>query len=79
MATTTDWRAKQISGLRTQFRTMFRTMAVGGRWHVHRGSAGLVLLAEGARMDVPLPIILHDVQAMTEDRMASRIHDILSA
>lgn len=72
-----DWRARYLAGLRTQYRAMFQSMAVGGRWHVHRGSAGLVLLRDDATLDVDLPIILRDVQAMCEQTMIDRAHAAL--
>lgn len=46
-----------IASARTQYRAVFKTMAASGvRWNLHRGSANLVLLREGATMDVPLPL-----------------------
>lgn len=71
--------AKQISGLRTQYRAMFRHMAVaGGHWNVHRGSAGLVLLSEHATMDVQLPVLVANVEAMSEKTMVNAVSAALA-
>lgn len=78
-ATYTDPRTALLQGLRTQFRTLYRQMACGGQWNVHRGTAGFVLLIDGAHMDVPLPIVLRNVQAMTEETLINRAHAVLSA
>lgn len=70
-------RRMMLAGLRTQYRAMFHTMATGGRWNVHRGTAGLVLLQDGAPMDVPLPVLVRDVQAMSEVRAIQTCHDAM--
>ena len=69
----------KLEGARIQYRGLFRRMAADGmRWNLHNGSASVVLLREDATMDVPLPIILRDVQAMSEQTMVNRLHDALS-
>ena len=73
-----NWLADYLSGLRTQYRAMFREMSMGGSWNVHRGSAGLVLLRSDAVCDVPLPVLVRDVQAMTEAAMLARVQTELS-
>lgn len=63
-----------INTARTQYRAMFRTMAAGGRpWHLHRGSCNVVLLQEGATMDVDLPIILRNIHTMGEQSMVNAL------
>lgn len=59
---------------RIQYRAVFKSMAVSGmRWNFHKGSANVVLLREDATLDVPLPIILSDVQAMSEETMINKL------
>lgn len=70
--------AKQLSGLRTQYRGMFKQMACGGKWNVHRGTAGLVLLRDGAQMDVPLPVLVRNVHAMSEQTMVNAVSAALA-
>lgn len=64
-----------IASARGQYRAMFRSMAASGAaWHIHRGSTGNpVLLIEGAPMDAPLPIIVHNVHAMAEQTMVNAL------
>lgn len=65
---------KMIEGARQQYRAMFRNMASSYcQWHMHRGSAGFVLLQEGASMDVDLPIVARGVQAMSEQQMVNAL------
>ena len=64
---------RAIDGAATQYRALFASMARGGRWHIHAGSAGYVLLQDGAQCDVPLPVVLRDVQGMTEATMRARL------
>lgn len=72
----TEKAGRAIQGARNQFRGLFRTMAAeGGRWHVHAGSSGYVLAREGCEGLPDLPVVVPDVQAMTEDRMAARLFD----
>jgi hypothetical protein len=64
---------------RTQYRGLFRRMAAECMsWNLHNGINTVVLLREDALMDVPLPIILRDVQAMSEQTMINRLHNALS-
>ena len=58
--------------VRTQFRTMFKRMAYEGhRWHLHSvpGTDRYCLLRDDAKMDVKLPIAVHNVHALTEQRV----------
>ena len=59
---------------RGQYRAMFREMAASGvAWHLHRGTHNVVLLREDAALDVPLPIILHNVHCMAEQTMINAL------
>lgn len=65
---------KAIASARTQYRAMFKTMAITGcAWNLHKGGSGAVLLQEGATMDVPLPIIVRNVHAMAEQTMVNAL------
>lgn len=64
---------KAIASARTQYQAMFKSMARGGQWNIHRGSAGPVLLIAGASMDVDLPIIVRNVHAMGEQTMVNAL------
>jgi hypothetical protein len=76
----TNWIADYLSSLRTQYRALYREMSCTGQsYNVHRGSAGLVLLVDGAPCDVPLPVLVRNVQAMTEQTMLARVQTALSA
>lgn len=67
---------KLLASARTQYRTMFKSMAFSGvNWNFHIGSAGPVLLQHGAKMDVPLPVLLTNIQAMQEETMINRLAD----
>lgn len=63
-----------IASARTQYRAMFKNMAASGnKWNLHRGSASVVLLQDGASMDVDLPIIVPNVHAMAEQTMVNAL------
>jgi hypothetical protein len=66
------------ASLRQQFRAAFRTMAARGtRWHVHAGSVGVVLMEQGVHADYDAPILVSNVQAMTEDRAVIALCDAI--
>lgn len=63
-----------IKSARGQYQAMFRSMARGGVWNIHRGSTGNpVLLIEDAQIDGELPIIVRNVQTMGEQTMANAL------
>lgn len=65
-----------IASARGQYRAFFKTMAASAcAWNFHMGSQGPVLLQQGAKMDVPLPVILRDVHAMSEENMVCRLSE----
>lgn len=69
---------KMIDSAKTQYRALFKSMALGGRWHLYRFPATdrVCLMREDARWDVPVPpVLVPDVQGMAEARMVQRIHD----
>lgn len=69
---------RMIDSARTQYRAMFRSMAAGGRWHLHRipDTDRVCLMNQDARWDIPEPpVLVPDVQAMTEARLVQKIHD----
>lgn len=61
-----------INSARTQYRAAFKAMAFGGRWHVYRGSVGVILLM-GADTTATLSILVSDVQGMTEEAMVNAL------
>lgn len=67
---------KLIESARGQYRAFFRDMAASGvTWNIHIGMLGPVLLQHGATMDVPLPVLLTNIQAMTEETMVNRLSE----
>lgn len=69
---------KAISSARGQYRAFFREMAASGvRWNVHLGTHNVVLLREDAHMDVQLPMLVHDVHAMSEQTMVNAVVNAL--
>jgi len=67
-----------INSARTQYRAMFKSMARAGvAWNIHRGSCNVVLLQQGAPMDVELPILLRNVHAMGEQTMVNALSQAL--
>jgi len=66
-----------IQGARIQYRNYYRTMAMGGRWHVYRAPAGEtlsgVILAPVGDMPAGSEILVSDVQAKTEQTMANAL------
>jgi len=74
---------KIISGVRTQYRAAFRSMASAGvRWHLYRitGTDQMALMREDASWDIPVPpIAVSDVHSMTEARLVQCVHDVLRA
>ena len=71
-----------VNSARTQYRAAFRRMALGGRWHLYRipGSGQVCLMHEDAAWDIPAPpVLVPDVQAMSEDRLAQKIHNALTS
>lgn len=67
-----------INSARTQYRAMFASMARAGvPWNFHMGSCNVVLLQQGATMDVELPVILRNVHAMGEETMVNALSNAL--
>lgn len=67
-----------IDSARGQYRAMYKSMALGGRWHLHRfpGTDRVVLMRSDAKWDIEEPpVLVPDVQAMTEARLAQKIQD----
>jgi len=65
---------------RAQHNGLFRQMAQGGRWHLYRapGTDNVALMRADAAWDVaPWPVMVHDAHAMTADRLALRVQDIV--
>ena len=54
-----------IKMTRLAHRAEFRSMALGGRWHLCKGAVNVVLLPEHQVED--RVILVHDVQGLTED------------
>lgn len=64
--------------VRRQYRLFSHRMASEGmRWNLHAitGTDQFTLMREDAVFDVPLPIAVPNVQAMTEDNLIYRAHD----
>ena len=73
MATITERARAQHIGL-------FLQMAQGGRWNLYRapGTDNVALMRSDASWDVePWPVMVPDVHAMTADRLALRVQDIV--
>ena len=69
-----------IASARAQFRTCFKTMAARGtRWHLHAGSSGVVLMEQGTFEDYDAPVLVSNVQAMSEDTMVCKLHNAIFA
>jgi hypothetical protein len=66
-----------IQGARIQYRNYYRTMAIGGRWHVYRAPVGEtlsgVIVAPVGDMPPGSDILVSDVQAMTEQTMVNAL------
>lgn len=66
-----------LQGATIQYRNYFRTMAMGGSWHVYRAPDGETLsgVIVAPREDMPpsAPILVQDVQAMTEETMRVKL------
>ena len=66
---------QSLQGVRTQYRAMFKRMAYEGhRWHLHSvpGTDRYCLLRDDAKMDVHLPIAVHNAHAMTEQQLVDK-------
>ena len=69
-----------IESARTQYRGAFLLMAAGGRWHLHRipDTDRVCLAHQDDHWDIPAPpVVIHDVQNMTETRLVQRLHDLV--
>ena len=60
---------------RTQYRAAFKAMAADGIWHLYAGSAGVVLDRAG---DQSGEVLVHHVEAMTEDTLVVKLSDRLA-
>lgn len=61
-----------LNGVRTQYRAMFKRMAFDGHaWNLHSipGTDRYCLLRDDAVMDVPMPVAIRNVHAMTESAL----------
>lgn len=69
--------AGMIQGAKTQYRNYFRTMAIGGRWHLYRAPVGEtlsgVIVAPSEDMARDAEILVHDVQGMAEQTMVNAL------
>lgn len=73
-------RAQALASLRFGHRALFMRMATENmRWHAHRvpGTWQVAIFREDAVFDVPLPRVIDNVQAMTEDTLIARAHLVL--
>lgn len=67
---------KLIESARWQYRAFFRVMAASGvTWNFHVGTQSVFLSQHGATMEVPLPVLLTNIQAMTEETMVNRLSE----
>ena len=65
---------KAIASARQGYRACFKRMAFGGHaWHLHRTGSGAALYRADAVFDVPLPIIVRNVHAMSEQTMVNAL------
>lgn len=65
---------KAIESARQGYRACFRRMATEGKaWHLHRTGSGAALYRDDAVFDVPLPIIVRNVHAMSEQTMVNAL------
>lgn len=59
---------------RFQYRAMFQSMARSNApWHFHKGSSNVVLLQDDGKKNEALPIILKNVQSMSEQTMINAL------
>lgn len=63
-----------INSARTQYRAAFKTMALGGDWHLYATRSGVTLDREGTHLVILVP----HVQAMTEQTMVNSLSNRLS-
>lgn len=69
-------RAGMAQGATIQYRNYFRTMALGGRWHVYLAPVGETLSGVIVAPSEDMPggdILVSDVQAMTEETMRAKL------
>jgi hypothetical protein len=65
---------KAIASARQEYRVFFTRMATEGlAWHLHKTGSGVTLMRADAAFDVPLPIIVRNVHAMTEQTMVNAL------
>jgi len=66
-----------LQGARIQFRSYFRTMALGGRWSVYRAEPGETLsgVVLAPLCDIPpgALVLVGDVQGMAEETMVIKL------
>jgi hypothetical protein len=70
--------SKMIDSARTQYRACFKSMALGGRWHLYRipGTDRVALMSQHASWDIPTPpVFVADVQAMSEQTLVQKLHN----
>lgn len=75
-----DIESEAVRQVRNQFGAFFRRMATERMaWHLHRipGTDQFSIFREDAAFDVPLPIVVRNVHAMTEDRLAVLVTKII--
>ena len=66
--------AKAIESARQGYRACFKRMATEGQaWHLHKTGSGAALFREDAKFDVPLPVIVRNVHAMSEQTMVNAL------
>lgn len=69
-----------LDSVRNQYRCFYRRMAFEGMaWNLHRtpGTDQFSIFRSDADFDVPLPIVVCNVHAMTEARLLSAVQTIL--
>ena len=65
---------KAILSARTGYRAAFRRMATEDKaWHLHKTGSGTALFRADAAFDVPLPILVRNVHAMSEQTMVNAL------
>lgn len=74
--------AGMLQGATIQYRNYFRTMALGGAWHVYMAPVGEtlsgVIVAPSGDMPRDADILVRDVQAMTEETMRVKMANALT-
>ena len=65
---------KAIASARQGYRACFKRMATEGHsWHLYRTGSGAALYRDDAVFDVPLPIVVRNVHAMSEQTMINAL------